>query len=81
MAANYTLKISSVCAGGEHITLQLYKDAVAVKKIIINKTDAMQSDVDISDTLILLIRQAIQNANATTNAARKAAIEGMVITL
>ena len=79
--ANYTLKIDSVCAGGEHITLQLKKDNVNVKKIQITKTDAMDGDVDISDVLIFLIRQAIKNAKATTNAQRKTAIEGMVISL
>ena len=42
---------------------------------------AMKADVDISNVLIFLIRQAIKNAAATTNATRKTAIEGMVITL
>ena len=79
--ANYTLKIDSICTGGEHITLQLYKDAVATKKIQITKEEVMNSDVDISDALMVLIRQAIKSAGATTNAKRKAAIEGMVITL
>lgn len=79
--ADYTLKINSVCAGGEHITLQLYKDGVAAKKIQITKSELMNSDVDITDAIVFLARQAIKSAGATTNAARKTAIEGMVITL
>ena len=79
--ANYTLKIYSVCSGGEHITLQIYKDGVANKKFNITKSEVMGSDLNLEDTLLWLIRQAIKNAGATTNAQRKAAIEGMVITL
>lgn len=79
--ANYTLKIDSVCPGGEHITLQLYKDSVAAKQIRITKTELMDGDVDLTDAVGFLCRQAIKLSGATTNAQRKAAVEGMVITL
>jgi hypothetical protein len=79
--ANYTIKVAAVCAGGEHITLQLYKDGVAIKKIQTTKEEMMNSDVDISDALGVLIRQTVKSADAKTNAKRAEAIEKMVITL
>lgn len=79
--ADYTVKVSAVCAGGEHITLQLYRDATPVKQIRITKSKAMDADVDLSDAMIVLCRQAIKSANANTPAKMKTAIEGMVITL
>lgn len=81
MANEYTVKIAAVCAGGEHITLQLYRDAAPVKKIQITKTEALDADVELQDAVIVLCRQAIKSAGATTPAQMKAAIEGMVITL
>lgn len=79
--ASYTLKIDSVCAGGEHITLQLYKDGVAKKKIQLNKSDIADADTDVSEVIIFLAKLAAKSAGATTAVQRKAAIEGMVITL
>ncbi len=79
--ANYTIKVAAVCAGGEHITLQLYKDGVAIKKIQTTKEEMMNSDVDISDALGVLIRQTVKSAGAKTDAKRKETIEKMVITL
>lgn len=81
MANKYTVKIESVCAGGEHIALRLYKDGVAVKIIRTTKSELTNTDVDIADAFGCLMRKAIASAGAKTNAARKAAIEGMVITL
>lgn len=79
--ANYTIKIASICTGGEHITLQLYKDGIAIKKLQTTKEEVMNSDVDISDAMMVLIRQAVKSVSAKTNIQRKAAIEGVVITL
>ena len=79
--ANYTLKVEAVCAGGEHITLQLYKDGVAKKKITLNKSEIADADTDVSDVIIFLAKLAAKSAGATTPAQRKAAIEGMVISL
>jgi hypothetical protein len=79
--ANYTVKIVAICPGGEHITLQLYKDGEAVKKIQVTKEEVMNSDVDISDAMVALIRQAVKSADAKTNVQSKKAIEGMVVTL
>jgi len=79
--AVYSFKIESVCAGGEHITLGLYRDAVKVGTKPLTKTEAMASDADFSDVAIYLIRKAINEHNATTPLQRKAAIEGIQVTL
>ena len=79
--ANYTIKIASICTGGEHITLQLYKDGIAINKLQTTKEEVMNSDVDISDAMMVLIRQAVKSVSAKTNIQRKAAIEGVVITI
>ena len=79
--ANYTLKVEAVCPGGEHITLQLYKDGVAGKKITLNKSEIADANTDVSNVIIFLAKLAVKSAGATTPAQRKAAIEGMVITL
>lgn len=81
MASNYTITIDSVCTGGEHIRLQLKKDGVNIKKINVTKEDITNPEVDWDEVLGKLIRQAIKSASANTAAKRKAAIEGMVITL
>ena len=79
--ATYTVKIVAVCAGGEHITLRLYKDGVARNVLQATKSELMDDSVDVIDAIGFLCRRAIKDANAKTNAQRKAAIEGMVIDL
>ena len=79
--SNYTLKVAAVCAGGEHITLQLYKDGVATKKVQLAKSEIDDVDTDVSEVIIFLAKLAAKSARATTPAQRKAAIEGMVISL
>ena len=79
--AKYTMKIERVCSGGEHITIGLYKDGVKIKTKQINKTDAITDDADLTEVLIFLIKRSIADNSANTAAKRKAAIEGVVITL
>ena len=79
--ATYTVKIESVCPGGEHITLRLYKDGVAAKALRTTKAELTDGDVDVVDAVGFLCRRAIKDANANTNAKRKTAIEGMIIDL
>lgn len=75
--ATYTLKIESVCTGGEHIDIGLYKDASKIGTKAITRTGALTDDADIKDVIIYLIKRAIKDNNATTAAQRKAAIEGI----
>ncbi len=79
--ATYTLKIESVCPGGEHIAIGLYKDNVKIKTKQITKSEAIEDDTDLTDALIFLIKRSIADNSANTAAKRKAAIEGMVISL
>jgi hypothetical protein len=77
--ATYTLKVESVCTGGEHIGIGLYRDAVKVGKKQITKTEAITDDTDLTDVIIFLIKKAIKDNNANTAAKRKAAIEGLQV--
>lgn len=77
--ATYTLKVESVCTGGEHIGIGLYKDAVKVGVKQITKTEAITDDTDLTDVIIFLIKKAIKDNNANTAAKRKAAIEGVQV--
>lgn len=77
--ATYTLKIESVCTGGEHIGIGLYKDSVKVGTKQITKTDAITDDTDLTDIIIYLIKKAIKDNNANTAAKRKTAIEGLQV--
>ena len=79
--ATYTLKVESVCTGGEHIGIGLYKDAVKVGTKQITKTEAITDDTDLTDVIIFLIKKAIKDNNANTAAKRKAAIEGLQVIL
>ena len=77
--ATYTLKVESVCTGGEHIGIGLYKDSVKVGTKQITRTEAITDDADLTDVIIYLIKRAIKDNNANTAAKRKAAIEGVQV--
>lgn len=79
--ATYTLKVESVCTGGEHIGIGLYKDAVKVGTKQVTRTEAITDDADLKDVIIFLIKRAIKDNNANTAAKRKAAIEGLQVIL
>ena len=77
--ATYTLKVESVCTGGEHIGIGLYKDSVKVGTKQITRSEAITDDADLTDVIIYLIKRAIKDNNANTAAKRKAAIEGVQV--
>ena len=77
--ATYTLKVESVCTGGEHITIGLYKDSVKVGTKQITRTEAITDDTDMTDVIIYLIKRAIKDNSANTAAKRKQAIEGLQV--
>ena len=77
--ATYTLKVESVCTGGEHIGIGLYKNAVKVGTKQITRSDAITDDADLTEVIIYLIKRAITDNNANTAAKRKAAIEGVQV--
>lgn len=79
--ATYTMKIDSVCPGGEHIGIALYKDGVKVKVKQITREDATTYDADLTDAIIFLIKRAIKDNDANTAAKRKAAIEGIRVVI
>ena len=79
--ATYTMKIDSVCTGGEHIGIALYKNGVKVKVKQITKTDATTDDADLTEFLIYLIKRAIKDSNANTAAQRMAAIEAIRVVI
>lgn len=73
--AVYTVKILGQCSGGEHITASILRDGVAVKKLVLTKTELLDDKTDIEQALIFFCRQAIKTADAKTVAAAKAAVE------
>jgi len=77
--ATYTFKVESVCTGGEHIGIGLYKDSVKVGTKQITRSEATTDDADLKDVIIYLIKRAIKDNNANTAAKRKAAIEGVQV--
>ena len=77
--ATYTLKVESVCTGGEHIGIGLYKDSVKIGVKQITKTEAITDDTGLEEVIIYLIKRAIKDNNANTAAKRKAAIEGLQV--
>jgi len=79
--ATYTLKVESVCTGGEHIGIGLYKDAVKVGTKQVARTEAITDDADLKDAIIFLIKRAIKDNDANTAAKRKAAIEGIRVVI
>ena len=79
--ATYTLKVESVCTGGEHIGIGLYKNAVKVGTKQITRSDAITDDADLTEVIIYLIKRAIKDNNATTAAQRKAVIEGIQVVI
>lgn len=81
MASTYTVKIESVCSGGEHITLGIYKDGSKDGRIEVTKSDIVGTDLTWKDVIAFLLRKAVNNAGATTAAQRKAAIEAVQVTL
>ena len=79
MADNYTFKIDKVCSGGEHITIQILKNNIAIGKKMLNRSDILNNNLPIEDVLEFLISKMI--IGKTTMAQRKTAIESAVVTL
>ena len=73
--AIYTVKVLGQCSGGEHITLQILKDGVNLRKTMVTKTEIFQNETTWEEAMIFFLRQAIRKANATTILQAKAAVE------
>lgn len=71
----YTVRVANVCAGGEHITLNVRRDGTVVKKLTVTKTDILQNQTEFEEALLFFLRAAIKKAGATTTAQAKTAIE------
>jgi hypothetical protein len=79
MADNYTFKVNKVCSGGEHISIQILKNNVAIGIKQVCKTDMLKPDLKIEDVLEFILSKAI--IGATTPAQRKTAMESVVVTI
>jgi len=79
--ATYTVKMIKVCAGGEHVSMKIYRNGIEKKAIVLSKTELLNDEVEIESVLQFFIRHAIKSANASTNAQIKAAVEAMELTL
>jgi hypothetical protein len=79
MADNYTFKVNKVCAGGEHINIQILKNNVAIGIKQVSRTDILNPKMALEDVLEFLLGKAI--IGSSTPSQRKTAIESMVVTL
>lgn len=73
--ATYTVKIDSVCSGGEHIRLKVLRDGVEVKKFGVTRTDMLTNNLTWEEVLPFFLRQTIKKSGATTLAQAKTAVE------
>jgi hypothetical protein len=79
--ATYTFNVLGVCSGGEHITVHIYKDGVAVKKVALSRTAVLEADPNIEEALGFFVRQAVKTAKVSASTQIKTAIEAIVVTL
>lgn len=73
--ATYTVKVKSVCTGGEHITVTVSRDGKVVKDFLLTRTDLFQTELTWEDVLPFLIRQTIKTSGANTLAKAKTVVE------
>ena len=78
---DYTLTFGSQCSGGEHVTFQIKRDGVNLRRITLNKSEIIDGNLTLEAALPVLLKKAIKNAGATTPAQIKNAIEALVVTL
>ena len=75
--ATYTVTVAGQCSGGEHITLTVKRNGVAVKNITVTKTDLLNMDLDGNwETVIFaFIREKVKSSGAVNAAQAKTAVE------
>lgn len=73
--AVYTVTVKGVCAGGGHITLTVKRDGAAVRDVVVNRSDIMESDLTWDEVLPFFLRETIKRSGATTLAQAKTAVE------
>lgn len=78
---DYTFKILGTCTGGEHIRMQVYRDGAELKKIVVNKSEILESAPALDEILPPLMKAAIQVAGAKTLTTARTAVEAMVVKL
>lgn len=82
MSDKYTFTIDSVCGGGEHLTISMYRNNEKYKTFNVSREDivtgAYKTWPEVSP---LLLAKALKSAGSKTDAEHKTVIESLVISL
>lgn len=82
MADKYTFTVDSVCGGGEHLTMSMYRNKELYKTFVTTReeivTGAYRTWPEVSP---LLLAKALKSAGSKTDAEHKTVIESLVISL
>lgn len=74
--ATYTIDITGVCSGGEHVFGNVQRNGVVVRGITLNKSDILSPDeLSWEDVIHFFIREVIKKSGATTLIEARNAIE------
>lgn len=79
--AVYTFAVGTPCAGGEHVPITVKRNAVTIKTISVLKSEVMNPAGTWEDAMVILMRQAILSAGATTPAQMKTAVQAMSVSI
>ena len=77
LASFYTVKVTKVCSGGEHIAVDFYRDGVKWRSTQTTRSDLLlaRDDVNFSELLDTLLYLTIRASGASTLPQAKTAIE------
>jgi len=73
--AVYTVVVKGQCSGGEHITLTVKRDGVAVKDFATTRSELLANDLSWEEVFPFFLRETIKSSGATTVAQAKTAVE------
>lgn len=79
--ATITFKVTGVCQGGEHITIDTLRNDSVVDTEIFTRTELMDKDTTKRELKVGVMRAAIITSGASTNAQSKTAIESISVTV
>lgn len=73
--ATYTVRNVSLCSGGGHVHLDIYRDGTKVAQRNFEREELLTRQISLDDVLFFLLREAVKSAGATTLQQAKAAVE------
>lgn len=79
--ATFTFLVGTPCSGGEHVPITVKRNGVAIKTTCVLKSEVMNPAGTWEDVIVILMRQAILAAGATTPAQMKTAVQAMSVSI